>query len=259
MEVEVDYTLSAQENANAYYTKAKKLMLKREGAKRAIKNLEKRLAEAERSPKIEEHKIVKIEKREWYEKFHWFFASDGSLAIGGRDARQNELVNSRYFEDRDLFFHADIFGGSVVVLKDGANSGGDIREEVAQFAACYSRAWEQMLHSIDVYAMRREQVGKETGKGSLGTGSFSLKGEREWHKNMALDLVMFTRDGRLNAVPYLTFDKLRASFPKYCMVRQGNDKKSDAAKKISAHLGYADLDYIIQQLPAGTFRIENRG
>ena len=37
---------------------------------------------------------------------------------------------------------------------------------------------------------------------------------------------------------------------------QGNFKKSDAAKKIAAKLNYNDIDTIMRQLPAGSFRID---
>ena len=43
MEIEVDFNKTAQENADAYYKKSKKMLLKIEGAKKAIKELERQL------------------------------------------------------------------------------------------------------------------------------------------------------------------------------------------------------------------------
>ena len=143
MEIEIDFTKSAQENANDYYTRSKKLALKKEGAKKAIKELEERLSKVEASTVREEHRVVKGEKKEWYERFRWFHTSNGMLAIGGGDAHQNELLNSKHFGDSDLFFHADIFGAPVVILKDGASATKETREEVAQFAGSYSSAWKE--------------------------------------------------------------------------------------------------------------------
>ena len=37
----------------------------------------------------------------------------------------------------------------------------------------------------------KNEVSKSKEKGSLGTGSFLLSGEREWHKNMALELAAY--------------------------------------------------------------------
>ena len=258
-EIEIDLTKNAQQNANDYYNKAKKLELKKEGAKAAVSELEKRLKDEEKRKAESEGAAigpVKKAERHWYEKFHWFFTSDGKLVVGGRDAQQNEIINSRYFEDKDLFFHADIFGASVTILKEGLGSKKEIRNEVAQFAGCYSSAWKNMQKSVDVYALTRENVGKSTGKGSLGTGSFLLSGEREWFRSVELSLAMFVSEG-LNVVPKTAFDILKAqrSIDRFVTVEQGNMQKSDAAKTIAKRLGYFDIDYIMQQLPAGTFKI----
>ncbi len=256
MEIKIDFTRSAQENANDYYSKAKKLSSKKEGADKAIRQLEKTAKKLERedSGKERESRIRKIREKEWYEKFHWFLASDGSLVIGGRDAQQNELLVSRHFDDSDLFFHANIFGASATILKNGANSGKQVREEAAQFAACYSSAWKEGLGSIDVYALHRNQVSKSTSKGSIGTGSFLLSGEREWFRNVPLALAMFIDSEKLNIVPGTTFERLRAMKTlNGISITQGKDKKSEAAKKIAKQLNFEDLDTIIQQLPAGAF------
>lgn len=256
MKIKIEYEKSAQENANEYYDKSKKLAQKKLGAEKAIRILEKRLAEQQAKPaEKKERRIVKIAEKKWYEKFHWFYTSNNMLAIGGRDAHQNEQLNSKHFEEKDLFFHADIFGASAVILIDGTSSPVEVREEVAQFAACYSRAWEEMLRSVDVYAMRRNQVSKSTSKGSLGTGSFLLTGEREWFRSMTLNLAMYVADGELRTVPMATFVKLDVKSA-YVTVTQGNLKKSDAAKKVMQALGYEDLDNVMRQLPNGAFKIE---
>lgn len=256
MKIKIDYMKSAQENANDYYGKSKRLIIKKAGAEKAIRHLEKRLAEQRARPsEKKERRVVKTVEKKWYEKFHWFYTSNNMLAIGGRDAHQNETLNSKHFEEKDLFFHADIFGASAMILIDGTSSPVEVREEVAQFAACYSRAWEEMLRSVDVYAMRRNQVSKSTAKGSLGTGSFLLTGEREWFRNMTLNLAMHIKDGELHTVPLATFMKLGLKTP-YVTITQGSIKKSDAAKKVMQALGYEDLDNVMRQLPNGTFKIE---
>ena len=178
MEIEIDFTKSAQDNANDYYKKSKKLQQKKEGAKTAVKDLEKKLADARTNAKKKPERIViKTVKKEWYEKFHWFYTSNNMLAIGGRDAHQNEQINSKHFEENDLFLHADIFGAPVFVLKEGTVADRSVREEVAEFAASYSRAWQEGQRTVDVYAMKRNQVSKSSSKGSLGTGSFLLSGK----------------------------------------------------------------------------------
>lgn len=260
MEIEIDYTKSAQDNANDYYSRAKKLQTKKEGAKKAVEELRKRLEKAREESEEEEkeeRKIIKRIEKKWYEKFHWFFTSNNMLVIGGRDAHQNEEVNSKYFEESDLFFHANVFGADVVVLKEGKDAPHEIKEEVAQFAACHSSAWKDGLHAADVYAMRRDQVSKSQAKGTLGTGAFLLTGERDWYRSISLGLVMFFREGRLNSAPMATFYKIKETekIAKYVKVEIGKEKKSDAAKKIASALDYEDIDTIMQQLPAGSFKV----
>jgi predicted ribosome quality control (RQC) complex YloA/Tae2 family protein len=261
MKIKIDFTKSAQENANEYYAKAKKLALKKEGAEKAIKELQQRLSkELAQAEQTQERRVIVEYKKEWYEKFHWFNTTSGMLVIGGRDAKQNEILNSKHFEDGDLFFHADIFGAPVTILKGGAKADQDTKEEVAQFAACYSSTWEKMLLSVDVYAMRREQVSKSTSKGSLGTGSFLLKGEREWFRNVPVSLVIMLNNGSApRATPMKAFQRMKpeeTENAKYVVVSQGSAKKSDAAKQIAKAIGFDDIDFIMQLLPTGTFKIE---
>ncbi|MGC8651922.1 MAG: NFACT RNA binding domain-containing protein [Candidatus Micrarchaeia archaeon] len=255
MDVKIDFTLSAQQNADNYYKNSKKLAAKKKGAESAVAELEKRLEELRRRQEpSEERAVVRITTKEWYEKFHWFFTSEGKLVVGGRDAQQNELLNAKHFDSADLFFHADIFGASAVILKGGAGAGIASKEEAAQFAACYSSAWERMLSSIDVYMLKREQVSKSTNRGSLGTGSFLLKGEREWFKGVELELAAFLSDNRLNVVPKRAFDRLAHS-GSYALIKEGTAKKSDAAKALAKAIGYDDIDAIMRSLPAGSFNV----
>lgn len=262
MRLRIDFKKSAQKNAEEYYDNSKKLDLKAAGADAAVAELEKRLAD--QKTRIESSRKERVElknrKKEWYERFHWFYTSESMLVIAGRDAHQNENINSAYFEDNDVFFHADIFGAAVTVLKNGKNSKGSSKEEAAQFAGCYSSAWKEGLGSVNVYSVGRDQVSKSTSKGSLGTGSFLISGEREWYRNVGLTVVMFISKGVLHAVPESAFRKIRIfeKVEKYVTVVQGSDKKSDAAKKIAKLLSHNDLDEIMRQLPTGSFTVRDQ-
>ncbi len=252
MEFDLDVTKSAQKNAEEYFARSKKLRKKAEGARKAAEELASRLGKLEKAPP-KEKKFRVIRKREWYERFNWFFTSSGLLAIGGRSASQNEELNSHHFDAGDLFFHADIFGASVVILKSGESASREICEEAAQFSASFSKAWENAQTSVDVYSMRREQVTKSTNKGSLSSGSFLLKGEREWYKNMELKLCATMRNGIPMITPSATCEKLGVE--NCVFLSPGSIKKSDAAKAIARGIGSDEIDYIMQHLPAGGFSI----
>jgi predicted ribosome quality control (RQC) complex YloA/Tae2 family protein len=258
MKVRISFRKSAQENAQEYFEKAKRAKRKREGAMQSIASLKERLEAAEASRlswREAKHAAVRIRRKEWYELFRWFFSSSGMLAIGGRDAAQNEKLNSRYFTDKDLFFHADVFGASAVILKNGVESDKETREEVAQFAACFSRAWEQGAVAT-VYSLARGQVSKSKEKGSLGSGSFLLEGEREWYKNVPLQLCAYIDDhSRLCVAPASTRQILKPDM--FVEIRPGNTAKNDAAKKLARLLNYPDVDEVLRAIPAGPFSISS--
>ncbi len=218
MKAEIDFTKTAQQNADRYYVMSKTARKKAEGAAAAISELEDKKKGTEKKAKKKEFK--EIRQRKWYERFNWFFASDGSLAIGGRSAKQNEEINSKYFEEGDLFFHADVFGASVTILKKGESAPEGAKDETAAFAGAFSKAWESGASSVDVYAMKRAQVSKSKEKGSLGTGSFLLSGEREWHKGIALGLAAFATDSGFNIVPISTAK--RTGIKKYAVIKPGD-------------------------------------
>ncbi|MCL5008478.1 MAG: NFACT RNA binding domain-containing protein [Candidatus Marsarchaeota archaeon] len=260
MDVVIDFTKSAQENAQSYFEKSKKAKAKAEGARLSAEELKAKFAKVEEQQE-KQKKMKTLERREWFEKFNWFFTSSGLLAIGGRSADQNEELNSKHFAEADLFFHADIFGASVVILKDGKGSGRKDREEAAQLSASFSKAWDNSQTTVDVYALDRGQVTKSRNSGSLGKGSFVLKGEREWYKNTPLGLCAFMEElgaegkkRKVACIAPLTACENRG-INDFVGISLGKMKKSDAAKLIAKKLGYDDVDYIMQHLPAGPFSV----
>ncbi|MEM3181282.1 MAG: NFACT RNA binding domain-containing protein [Candidatus Micrarchaeaceae archaeon] len=280
IEADIDYTVSAQENAEQYFKKAKEFEKKSAGAENAAKELEVKL-EKVKAKHVKEKRLKIVKSKEWYEKFNWFFTSNGMLAIGGRNAQQNEEINSKYFDDKDFSFHANIFGASLAILKGGANADRSVKEEVAQFAACYSKAWENGQSSVDVFAARRDQVTKSSQSGYIATGSFLIKGEREWFRNVELALCAFIGNSEvllekstLNSNAVLGFgpNKIIVETPpfgvaplktcqktnvtKFVMLRPGKTKKSEASKAIAQRLGIDDIDYIMQHLPPGGFSLK---
>ncbi len=260
MDVVIDFTKSAQDNAQSYFEKSKKAKSKAIGAHSSVEELRSKLLKVERQQQ-KQKKMKVVEKKEWFEKFNWFFTSAGLLVVGGRSADQNEELNSKHFDDKDLFFHADIFGASVVILKNGIDADQAAKQETAQFSASFSKAWENSQTTVDIYALRREQVTKSRNSGSLGKGSFLLKGEREWYKSVPLGLCAFMEqigsDGQkrstVSVAPAIAGEN--RGIKNSVSISLGKMRKSDAAKLIAKKLSYEDVDYIMQHLPAGPFSI----
>ncbi|NYZ79292.1 DUF814 domain-containing protein [Candidatus Micrarchaeota archaeon] len=226
MKVSLDLNSSAQENAALYYEKGKKMKEKIEGTEKAIedtkKELEKFEAVVEKMPRMKR-------KRQWYEKFHWFVSSNGFLVIGGRDAEQNELLYSKYFEDADMFMHADVHGAPFVIVKNGSGAPEKTLEEAAQFAASYSSAWKDGVGAVDVYAAGKEQVSKHSHGEHVPRGGFVIKGNRKWFKNIELKMYIGATESGIECIPARCG---KERFISHFEIKPGGVGKGDLSKKL---------------------------
>ncbi len=245
MEVEIDITKSARQNAALYFERAKKLRKKIEGAKAALKDQEK--------PTKQKIEKPKSRKQEWYEKFRWFFASDGSLVLGGRDAVQNEVLIKKHLESGDRVFHAELPGSPFVIVKGGSEKA---LLEAATFAACYSRAWKAGRGTADVYWVTPEQVSKEAPAGEyISKGSFMIYGKKNFFRNVVLETSVGF-DGQKVIYGPLGAVELRAN--KWFLIKPGEDNSSVLAKKI---LGWfskeatVSIEEVQRALPPGGGKI----
>jgi predicted ribosome quality control (RQC) complex YloA/Tae2 family protein len=104
---------SVQDNANKYYLRSKKAEKKLRGAEKKIEETKAKIEEAKENvaeTNKSQKPLSKRRKREWYEKFRWFYSSDGLLVLGGRDATTNEILIKKHMEPGDIVFHAEIVG-----------------------------------------------------------------------------------------------------------------------------------------------------
>lgn len=184
MKVEVLLDGGIEQSAQRYYEQAKKLSHKIEGAKKAIADTQKLMAEPPKPKRKRGFLAENIpKKRAWYERFRWFLSSDGFLVIGGRDADTNELIYEKYMEKRDLVLHAQAHGAPLTVIK---TEGKDVPEstvhEAAVFAVSFSNVWKAAQYSGECYLVRPEQVSRTPESGEyLPKGSFVIRGKREYH------------------------------------------------------------------------------
>lgn len=184
VEVDLDASLSAARNASLLYEEAKEFERRAEKAREVAARLERKPPEP---PKLKPRR-----GRRWFESFRHFFSSEGFLVIGGRDASQNEALVRKYMQPGDLFFHAEIHGGPVVLVKsEGKQVGEATIREAAQLAAAYSRAWEAGLTSADVYWVNSDQVSKKAPAGEyLKKGAFMVYGKRNYVRGVKLELAI---------------------------------------------------------------------
>ncbi len=152
---------------------------------RLEEEIKKILAERERDKVV--RMIRSLMRQEWYERYHWLITSEGLLAIGGMNADQNEKIVRKYLRENDIFIHANIQGGSAVILLVDREYSEKSIQEAATLAACYSRAWTAGYGAIDVFYAKGSQVSKSPPPGEyLGKGAFMIYGERGWIRNVPL-------------------------------------------------------------------------
>lgn len=257
MQLTINLNKTVEQNAELYYTKAKKCKKKLEGIAKAValaeqKKLQVTEKHLEQKQKQEQQKQnTPQQKREWYEKFRWFFSSEGFLAIGGRDATTNEVIIKKYTDKDDIVFHTDMAGSPFFVIKtDGKQSGKKTLQETADATAIYSRAWKKGLSTLEVFHVTPEQVSKTANTGEyMAKGAFMIRGKTTYlHPEMSFAVGYDEQLKKIIAGPLAA---VKSHAKKVIEIIQGDEKASDVAKKIRKALNYGDIDTIIALLPPG--------
>ena len=182
---------SIQENAETYYLRSKKAEKKLKGAEKKLQETISEIKKAEKQVDIAietQLPMTKKRKKDWFEKYRWFYSSDNFLIIGGRDATTNELLIKKRMDIKDIVFHAEIVGAPFVLIKTEGNSPPEQTiKEAAQLAASYSRAWKESVSAINVYWIYPNQVTKTPPSGqSLQKGSFMIRGTKNFVRGVSL-------------------------------------------------------------------------
>lgn len=269
----IDVELSVEKNAEEYYQKYKKSKDKLKGAKKALKETKKKLEELERNKEdidISEafkNKEDKRKKKRWYEKFRWFFSSDGFLVVGGMDKTSNEVLVKKHMENHDRYVHADFDGAPSVIIKnpDKKDIPEKTIEEAAQLAVTYSKAWKVGVGADDAYHVSPEQVTKEPEPGEyLGKGAFVIRGERSYMRNVKVSAAVGSYERNDGYVPMGgPISAVNANCEHLVEVKQGRKKKSDVGKQIQRHLHDKtgkdfDIDMVMRALPPGKCEIKEK-
>lgn len=254
MRIRLKIGKTVHENAAAYYGEAKEAREKIKGVEKAITETENEMKKAQKEEAAAERKKAEAtkvaRKKAWYEKFHYFFTSTGKLVVGGRSADQNDFVYKNYFEEDDLFVHADIQGGAACIIKGGA--GADEKEllEAAQFTASFSNAWKNGNAAVDVYCVKKDQVSKHATGGFIAKGAFAILGERRWFRKTPLRLKVGVENEIATVLPAICERKM----DKEIQIVPGTHEKGEMVKRISKQLG-VHPDDVQNLLPPGRISI----
>ncbi|MBU7004745.1 MAG: DUF814 domain-containing protein [Theionarchaea archaeon] len=251
---------SPGENAATFYDRAKDLERRAEGARVAMRQTEREI-EKSSSQKVEKPPRPEMRSRQpdWYEKFRWFFSSEGNLVISGRDARSNETLFRRHLERNDIYAHADVHGAPSTVVKAGEGDIGAVtKREACIQALLHSSIWKAGTMAGDVYWVKSDQVTKSPSAGEfLPRGAFVIRGKRNYLRGLEARCGICWIDNRFMCGP---LEAIRHHREMFLEIVPGNRKKSDVAKEIIKRLApgkSVDIDQLIQVMPAG--KLEIRG
>ncbi len=209
--------------------------------------------------------VSEIRKKNWYERYRWFFTTDGLLTIGGRDAASNSAVIRKHLDKNDKIFHGDIFGSPFFILKDAENAPDSSMNEIAHATVCFSRAWREGMYGVSAYWVRPEQVKKSAPSGEfLPKGSFTIEGQRNFIKSetlrLAVGIIPIDDDYVLTCGPP---EPIKKNSLCYAIIEPHGLEMAEAAKKIRIEFSkmFEDItrkihvDEFVRALPAGKSQI----
>lgn len=254
--------------ASGYYDKAKESESKIENAKKAKKKTEKEFESLEEEEiDLEEVMEDKSEKRdkEWFEKYRWFYSSEGFLVLIGRDVQTNDMLVNKHMESNDLYVHADFDGAPSVVVKDGQDSGDETREQAAKAAVSFTKTWKAGIGSDNTYYVTPDQVSQEPESGEyLPKGAFIVRGDRNYIRNVKVEVAIGPYEIEEGVYVPMSgpVDAIEENCPSFVEVEPGRTKKSDIAKEIRSYFKEKDydldLDYIVRSLPPGESTVKRK-
>ncbi len=261
LNVTLDFRKSVSENAAQMYEESKKLQGKLKGAEEAVVQTKHKLETLKETDIVEEKKGVKHLKQWWFERFRWFVSTEGNLVVAGRDTSSNDLVVKKYLSNGDRYAHADIHGAPSCVIKSkGINDeqfpiSEKTLEEACQFAASYSRAWNQ-FGEASAYWVLPEQVSKTPESGEyVPKGAFIIRGKRNYFRcklEVAVGLVVVGDEEKLMGGPITAV--AAHAVKGYVILVPGVTKKSMIAQKL-AKVFDVSTDSVEKVLPPGELTV----
>lgn len=271
--IRVNPDSSVQSIASVLFNESKRQLKAIESIEAEKKKTEKSLEGFRKQASVAKDSVVFTvqKKKAWYERYRWFFTSDGLLAIGGRDASSNSSVIRKHLEKDDKVFHAEIVGSPFFILKNSSGSTAVSITETAQATVCFSRAWREGLYGLNSYWVNPDQIKTAAPSGQfIAKGSFIVDGQRNFvkvttmrlcvglvEKDEVFSLVCGPPDAiKKNSIYYVTIEpsgfemaevakKIKFEFLKF-------KEKEDVVKAIS-------VDDFIRVLPAGESHIVESG
>jgi len=269
--IKINLNASLPSIASILYNEAKKQFSAISSIEKLKIKTKKEIQKLKDQSNVEQESITysKIRKKNWFERYRWFYTTDGFLAIGGRDSSSNSAIIRKHLEKNDKVFHAEIFGSPFFILKNSDNSLPSSLNEVASATVCFSRAWREAMYGTSAYWVNPEQVKRAAPSGQyLPKGSFTIDGQRNFVRisslKLAVGLFKQNEDYIVSCGPPAAIKK---SCECFAIIEPTGNESTDVAKKIKSEFGKIkgeileniNLDEFVRVLPAGESHVVECG
>ncbi len=212
--------------------------------------------------------VTQVRKKNWFERYRWFYTTDGVLAIGGRDSSSNSAIIRKHLQKNDKVFHAEMSGSPFFLLKGDDAATPASLTEVAHATVCFSKVWKEAFYGSSAYWVNPDQVKKGAPSGqSMAKGSFMIEGQRNFVKisslKMCVAIIKHEESYLLTCGP----PSLKDTAVCYAMIEPTGQDMPDVAKRIRYEFLSSNeeiakpfsIDDFVRVLPAGTCKITESG
>jgi len=232
--IKIDLNSSLPTTASALFNESKKQKAAIGSIEKLIEKTEKELQKVvKKGESTKQITVTQVRKKNWFERYRWFYTSDGILAVGGRDSSSNSAIIRKRLEKNDKVFHTEMSGSPFFLLKDDISPTSASLTEAAHATVCFSRAWKESIYGSSAYWVNPDQVKKAAPSGqSMGKGSFAIEGQRNFVKISTLKLCVAIIKQEENYLLTCGPPSIQDRCVCYAMIEPGSMEMVDIAKKI---------------------------
>ncbi len=271
--INVNMETSLQSVASKLFDEAKHQAKAAPAIQKSMQEAQRKLAKLQNTAESDRSKAdelaSEIRKKSWFERYRWFLTSDGSLAVGGRDAASNSAVIRKQMSKDDRVFHAEVHGSPFFILKDAVSPSDVSMNEVAHATVCFSRAWKEGMYGMSAFWVHPDQVKKSAPTGQfLPKGSFTIQGQRNLIRaqtlRLAVGIIKHNDDYILICGPP---EPIISHCVIYAIIEPHGFDLAEAAKRIRTEFLNVNetitkiihLDDFVRVLPSGKSQIKDIG
>ncbi|XDT42931.1 Fibronectin-binding protein A N-terminus (FbpA) [Nakaseomyces glabratus] len=194
--VAIDLGLSAYANASTYFNMkkdhAEKQKKVEKNIEKAMKNIEDKIGKQLQKKLKESHDVLKkIRKPYFFEKYFWFYSTEGFLVMLGKSNVETDQIYSRYIEDDDIFMSNSFDTKVWIKNPERVEVPPNTLMQAGILCMSASPAWQKKIASSPWWCFAKNVTKFDDVDGSvLAPGVFRLRNEKQINMLPPAQLVM---------------------------------------------------------------------